>query len=163
MQNALPFAGFLRLRQILGDSTANPPIPPIIPVSKSNWFAGVHSGKYPKPIKLFGQRISLWPVEVILALRAQIIEESATATGPAKATPISERATRPAGEVVCNAVSKSRGRPPKAPKPDDDHATGTTGTTTINASYRPAVPTEAIKGTLPTPVKRCVTSFRRGP
>jgi hypothetical protein len=30
----LPETGFLRLRQIIGDAKADPPIPPIIPVKK---------------------------------------------------------------------------------------------------------------------------------
>lgn len=63
----LPATGFLRLRQILGDPKATPPIPPLIPVSKSTWWAGVKSGRYPKPIKL-GKRITAWKVEHILGL-----------------------------------------------------------------------------------------------
>jgi predicted DNA-binding transcriptional regulator AlpA len=42
----------LRLKQILGDAKANPPIEAIIPISKSSWWNGVKSGKYPKPVKL---------------------------------------------------------------------------------------------------------------
>ena len=49
----------LRLRQIIGDRKANPPIEPIIPISKSSWWAGVASGKYPKPIKL-SERVTVW-------------------------------------------------------------------------------------------------------
>ena len=32
---------FLRLKHILGDSKSNPPIKPIIPVSKSAWWDGI--------------------------------------------------------------------------------------------------------------------------
>jgi predicted DNA-binding transcriptional regulator AlpA len=60
----LPETGFLRLPNIIGDAKANPPIPAIIPVSKSTWWAGVKSGRYPKPIKL-GPRITAWRVEDI--------------------------------------------------------------------------------------------------
>lgn len=60
----LPETGFLRLRQIVGDKTATPPIQPIIPVSKSAWWAGVSSGLYPRPYKL-GPRTSAWKVEDI--------------------------------------------------------------------------------------------------
>lgn len=64
MPNTFPEVGFLRLRQIIGDPKATPPIPPIIPVSKSTWWKGVRSGLFPKPIKL-GDRISVWKAEDI--------------------------------------------------------------------------------------------------
>lgn len=38
-----------------------------IPVSKSTWWAGVKSGKYPQPVKL-GERITAWRAEDIQAL-----------------------------------------------------------------------------------------------
>lgn len=50
--NPLPETGLVRLAQIIGDPKANPPIPPIIPVSKASWWNGVKSGKYPTPVKL---------------------------------------------------------------------------------------------------------------
>lgn len=67
--NQFPETGFLRIRQILGDSKANPPIPPIIPVSKSSWWAGCASGRYPAPVKL-GERTTAWRVEDIRKLIA---------------------------------------------------------------------------------------------
>lgn len=67
----LPETGFLRLPQIIGDPNANPPIPPIIPVSKSTWWAGVRTGRYPKPVKTLGQRITAWRVEDIRDLVQQ--------------------------------------------------------------------------------------------
>lgn len=63
----LPQTGFLRLKQIIGDPKANPPISAIIPVSKSTWFAGILAGKYPPAIKL-SARASAWPVEQIREL-----------------------------------------------------------------------------------------------
>lgn len=65
--NQLPATGFIRLSQIIGDREADPPIPPIIPVSKSTWWAGVKIGRYPKPVKL-GPRVTAWRVEDIRAL-----------------------------------------------------------------------------------------------
>lgn len=59
--------GLLRLPQIIGDPKAEPPIPPIIPVGKSCWWAGVKSGRFPKPVKL-GPRVTAWKVEDIAAL-----------------------------------------------------------------------------------------------
>lgn len=63
----LPSTGFVRLWQIIGDPTADPPIPPIIPVKKSCWWAGVKSGRFPQPVKL-GPRVTAWRVEDIRAL-----------------------------------------------------------------------------------------------
>jgi hypothetical protein len=59
--------GLLRLWQIIGRPKANPPIPPIIPVSASSFWAGVKSGKYPQPIKL-GPRTTAWRASEVLAL-----------------------------------------------------------------------------------------------
>ena len=56
--------GLLRIKQILGDPKARPPIHPIIPVSKSTWWAGVRSGRFPAPVKL-GPRITAWRVSDI--------------------------------------------------------------------------------------------------
>jgi predicted DNA-binding transcriptional regulator AlpA len=63
----LPETGFLRLPQIVGNPKSNPPIPAIIPVSRSTFLNGVKSGKYPKPVKL-GERTTAWRVDDIRAL-----------------------------------------------------------------------------------------------
>ena len=63
--------GYLRLRQIIGDPKADPPIPAIIPVGKSTWWAGVKSGRYPQPVKSLGPRITAWRVEDIRRLIAE--------------------------------------------------------------------------------------------
>jgi prophage regulatory protein len=67
----LPEAGYLRLRQIIGDAKAKPPIPAIFPVGKSTWWQGVRSRRFPKPVKL-GPRITAWRVEDIRALIEQV-------------------------------------------------------------------------------------------
>jgi prophage regulatory protein len=64
----LPETGFLRITQIIGNPKAEPPIPAVIPVSKSTWWEGVKSGRYPKPVKSLGLRITAWRVEDIRAL-----------------------------------------------------------------------------------------------
>lgn len=69
--NRLPETGLVRLSQILGDKKKG--IPAIIPVSKSSWWAGVKSGRYPKPIKL-GERTTCWNV---LDIRQLINQEIA--------------------------------------------------------------------------------------
>jgi hypothetical protein len=68
--NQLPETGFLRLRQIIGDTKSKPPLPPIIPVKKTCWWDGVKSGRFPKPLKL-GPRVTVWRVEDIRNLIAK--------------------------------------------------------------------------------------------
>ena len=65
---ALPESGFLRLSQIVGNPKTN--IPPIIPVSKSTWWAGVASGRFPQPLKL-SPGVTVWRAEDIRALIEQ--------------------------------------------------------------------------------------------
>lgn len=65
--NSLPDIGFVRLNTILGNLKADPPIPPIIPVSRSSWFEGVAAGRYPRPVRL-SERVSAYKVEDIRAL-----------------------------------------------------------------------------------------------
>jgi len=70
MQNAnicntgIPQTGFVRLPQILSH----------IPVSRSTWYAGVKSKKYPAPIKL-GENITAWKAEDIINLIARLANE----------------------------------------------------------------------------------------
>mgnify|MGYP003623688139 CR=1 FL=1 len=52
----IPTSGFLRLPQILA----------IFPISKSAWWEGCRTGRYPKPIKL-GPRTTVWQAEDITA------------------------------------------------------------------------------------------------
>ncbi len=63
----LPQTGYLRLSQIVGNPKAKPPIPAIIPVSKSTWWQGVKEGRYPAGVKL-SPRTTAWKVEDIRAL-----------------------------------------------------------------------------------------------
>jgi acyl dehydratase len=67
----LPETGYLRLKQIIGDSAARPPRPPIIPVGKSTWWQGVRTGRFPRPVKL-GPRTTAWRTEDIRALVARL-------------------------------------------------------------------------------------------
>jgi prophage regulatory protein len=63
----LPADGFVRLWQIIGDQKSDPPVPALYPVSRSSWWAGVKSGRYPRPVHL-GPRITAWRVGDIRAL-----------------------------------------------------------------------------------------------
>ena len=55
----LPETGFLRLPQIIGDRTANPPVPAIVPVARSTWWKWVRNGTAPAQVKI-GPRASAW-------------------------------------------------------------------------------------------------------
>lgn len=61
MPHTLPATGFIRLPIILAH----------IPVSRSTWWAGVKSGKYPGAVKL-GDNITAWKAEDIHALIARL-------------------------------------------------------------------------------------------
>jgi prophage regulatory protein len=53
----LPQIGLLRVKQVLR----------FVPVSRSNWWAGVKEGKYPQPVKL-SERVTCWRAADIRAL-----------------------------------------------------------------------------------------------
>lgn len=53
-QSSIPTCGFLRLPQILK----------LFPISKSSWWEGCRTGRYPKPVKL-GPRTTVWRAEEI--------------------------------------------------------------------------------------------------
>lgn len=63
----IPETGFLRLKQIIGDATATPPVIGLIPVKKTCWWEGVKTGRFPAPVKL-APRVTVWRCEDILAL-----------------------------------------------------------------------------------------------
>lgn len=62
----------IRLRQIIGDPKADPPIPAMIPVSKSAFYAGIKAKKFPAPSHALG-RVSVWRLEDI----RRIVESAA--------------------------------------------------------------------------------------
>jgi prophage regulatory protein len=55
-----PLTGFLRLGSILAPQGP-------IPVGRSTWWAGVKSGRFPKPVEL-GPRMTAWKVADIRTL-----------------------------------------------------------------------------------------------
>ena len=71
--HTIPETGYLRLSQIIGKPATGTDhgVPPIIPVSRSTWWAGVRSGRYPQPTKALGARITAWRAEDIRALIEQ--------------------------------------------------------------------------------------------
>ncbi|ATG90154.1 helix-turn-helix transcriptional regulator [Methylomonas koyamae] len=77
----LPETGFLRLKQIIGDPKAKPPISGLLPMSKSSWWDGIKKGIFPKPIKM-GPNMTAWRVEDIAELIARL---GAQCTGNANA------------------------------------------------------------------------------
>lgn len=64
MQN-IPNNALLRLPQVLA----------LIPVSRSAWWAGCKSGRYPKPVKL-GPRTTAWKASDIAALLDRLTAET---------------------------------------------------------------------------------------
>ena len=64
---SFPETGFVKLWQIIGDKKRN--IPPVIPVSRSNFLAKVKSKEWPQPVQLGeGARSVAWKVSEIRAL-----------------------------------------------------------------------------------------------
>lgn len=79
IKNTIPETGFLRLAQIIGSKNN----PPLIPVSKTSWWEGVKSGKYPKSVKL-GVRTTVWRVEDIRDLIAAPPKQEVATRGPGR-------------------------------------------------------------------------------
>ena len=71
----LPEVGLARLEQIIGDRKSDPPIRPVIPVSKSTWWAGVRSGRFPPAIKVT-KGVSAWRWEDIRRLLESLRPEA---------------------------------------------------------------------------------------
>ena len=61
----------LHLKHIIGDKKADPPIKPIIPVSKTAWWKGVAEDKYPQPVKI-SEKVTVWRSDQIEALIEQL-------------------------------------------------------------------------------------------
>ena len=57
---------YLRVKQIIGDRNANPPVPAIIPISRSTFFDKVKKGELPKPTYPLGPSIAVWDQDEIL-------------------------------------------------------------------------------------------------
>lgn len=64
-QPSIPAFGFLRLPQVLA----------IFPISKSAWWEGCRTGRYPKPVKL-GPRTTVWRAEDIRAFIERVSQQS---------------------------------------------------------------------------------------
>lgn len=59
-QTKSPTPAYLRVNQIVQPNG-------LLPIARSTWWAGVASGRYPKPVKL-GPGITVWPARLILEL-----------------------------------------------------------------------------------------------
>jgi len=68
-------SGYLRLKQIIGNRNASPPLEPIFPISASSWWAGVAEGRFPKPVKL-GPNTTAWRREDIQDLLDHLAAEA---------------------------------------------------------------------------------------
>ncbi len=56
----------LRLYQILGSKKRG--VPPLVPVSRSLWYQGMKTGRFPQPAVRFGHRCVCWRSSDIRAL-----------------------------------------------------------------------------------------------
>ena len=63
-QFSIPTYGFLRLPQVLE----------IFPISKSAWWEGCRTGRFPKPVKL-GPRTTVWRAADIAAMIERLNEQ----------------------------------------------------------------------------------------
>ena len=70
MLTNIPSTGFLRLPQVLA----------LIPISKSVWWEGCKTGRYPKPVKL-GPRTTVWRAEEIKAFIERVSEQKQGGVG----------------------------------------------------------------------------------
>lgn len=66
MHPNLPETGFLRINDIIGCKATDkkPAIRGLYPVSRSTWWNGVRSGRYPQPVRI-GERCTAWRAEDI--------------------------------------------------------------------------------------------------
>lgn len=64
----LPFTGYVRIKTVLA----------VLPIGRSTFWAGVRSGRFPKPIKL-GPRTTAWRVEDIRELLKSFTPTEVTA------------------------------------------------------------------------------------
>jgi predicted DNA-binding transcriptional regulator AlpA len=64
MESNTSSKGFLRLPKVLD----------LVPVSRSTWWAGCKTGRFPKPVKL-GPRTTAWRAEDIAALLEKLGKE----------------------------------------------------------------------------------------
>ena len=69
-------SGFLRISHILGDPKRG--IPPRIPVSRSTWYDGIKTGRFPSPLRL-SEGVSVGRAADIDALCRQIDQLSENA------------------------------------------------------------------------------------
>ena len=70
----IPWEGFLRLPQILGDRKSGTPA--LIPIRRASWWQGIRDGRYPAPVRI-GRRAVAWRACDIRAL----IERLGATTG----------------------------------------------------------------------------------
>ena len=70
--SGMPTEGYVRIWNIIGRRAAkgHSSVPGMIPVSRATWYAGVKSGRFPRPIK--HGRVAMWRMEDIRALIAQL-------------------------------------------------------------------------------------------
>lgn len=64
-------SNFYKLAHIIGNPKSTPPIPALLPISRTTFLNRVRGGEYPQPIKL-GARSVAWKASEIMALVAKL-------------------------------------------------------------------------------------------
>jgi len=77
----LPLVGWLRLKDVLGDPNANPPVQPLVPIGKTAWYNGIERGWYPPPHR-FGRGVAFWSASDIRRLVETGCWKAATDSAP---------------------------------------------------------------------------------
>ncbi len=112
--NPWPDSGFVRLSSILAPSGP-------LPISRSSWWAGVASGRYPKPVKL-GPRITAWRVTTVTGnAKGHVTSYERSRNGYAvspKPKTNSETSGSESGPAVSTDASDARARD-RYPKPPE--------------------------------------------
>jgi len=69
-----PPVRYVRMKEIIfGDPTANPPIPPILPISRSTFYSLIKRGILPNGIKLT-DGVTIWPLQAIIDALNQLLK-----------------------------------------------------------------------------------------
>ncbi len=68
----LPPGALVRVAQIIGDAKSDPPLPALLPMSKSSFYALVRKGRLPPPVKLPGSSSSLWRLGELRSALAEL-------------------------------------------------------------------------------------------
>lgn len=105
--------GLLRLKEILGDRKARPPIRGLLPVSASTWWALVQAGEVPQPLKI--GRASFWHAKDVYGLIERLDRDGAIPTPTRARRGSARRQGVPKPESAAQVVPRTPACAPSAP------------------------------------------------